>query len=570
MANDKGVAEGQSQENDDKADNARGKIQTESEPGCGEVPPETITTTSANASTSTRTSRGGAKPRVTGPKFATRRSQAARAELEKAEAARKAAEAAEAAKRARKEGRSRGRGVDRGRGVGRGRGGGFIGDINRPHGSGEASGPFSLGQVNWDKRDKANKPSAPGSGGGGTFFGGPVSSSGGGPGASGGSSGRNRSLRPQGGSSIVVKQEGGERGAGGGPLVAEDGGYISSDADDDAKDIARRDVDLMGYLEDKSDEEFAGMKPMRLRRHEHKERHLGIHGDSLATDMKTEVSADSAKADEVSGENPDQDFEITKEEQSYHGVYSSSENEEDPQIKPEPSDNNILPRVLPHSALPKDPPSSPESKRKGKELVKNRTDSESKKKKPTFQTADELAEYERVQEDLNVLRNELGTTAGSTDRDGDQTMGGDSATANPRDNKVYLFQFPPVLPDLLPIQVKPDPEGPSGGDAMDIDSHPAEVDDRQPADQRLPNFSSGMVGKLRIHKSGRATLDWGGTPMNLNMGTEVSFLQDIMVVDMPDTKEEGVSAEPEPGVGMSMGQVRGKFVVTPDWDKILE
>nr|POF14147.1 dna-directed rna polymerase iii subunit rpc4 [Quercus suber] len=566
MADNEDIA-GESSKTDSNNANAMPQAETQSVTSVS----ETAATTSANPSANSTITRGGVKPRVAGPRFAARRSQAARAELEKAEAARKASEAAETAKRARKEGRTRGRGGDRGRSGGRGRGGGFIGDVNRPQGSGEASGPFSLGQVSWDKRDKGNRPGVSGGVGGGTFFGGPFSSGGGGGGGGGhGRSSGTRSMRPQIGSSTVVKQEDGERGIGGDRIVVEDGGYISSDADDDAKDIARRDVDLMRYPEDQSDEESAGMKPMRLRRQEHKERNLGVNADSVAADVKNELAADSGTVDKGNGKKRDQDFEVTKEELSYHGVYSSSETEEELRIKSEPSDNDIQPLAVPEDIPPKEAPSSPESKRKTKDLIKSRTDSDSGMVKPSFQTADESAEYERAQNDLNVLRSELGTTAASVDGDGDRTMEGASATTNLRDNKVYLFQFPPILPDLSPIRVKPDPEGPSTGEAMDIDGQAVGVAERKINEQRQPNFSSGMVGKLKIHKSGRATLDWGGTPMCLNMGTEVSFLQDILVVDMPDIKEEDQTAEPEPGIGMSMGQVRGKFVVTPDWEGLVD
>jgi len=105
------------------------------------------------------------------------------------------------------------------------------------------------------------------------------------------------------------------------------------------------------------------------------------------------------------------------------------------------------------------------------------------------------------------------------------------------------------------------------------DDDPVVTDSSGPRVQKLP---SGAVGKLRIHKSGKATLDWGGTKLSVGMGGEVGFLQDIVVLGLPDKKvgAEGAegAAEKEdagPGWAMGMGQVKGKFVVTPDWSDVL-
>ena len=61
------------------------------------------------------------------------------------------------------------------------------------------------------------------------------------------------------------------------------------------------------------------------------------------------------------------------------------------------------------------------------------------------------------------------------------------------------------------------------------------------------------------------------------MGTEASFLQDVIIADLKREGKEGGEAGKEGGkeeqvvggTAMGMGQVKGKFVVTPDWGKIL-
>jgi DNA-directed RNA polymerase III subunit RPC4 len=117
---------------------------------------------------------------------------------------------------------------------------------------------------------------------------------------------------------------------------------------------------------------------------------------------------------------------------------------------------------------------------------------------------------------------------------------------------------------------------------MDIDGVPQP---NLPNDNNKPTLPTGHVGKLRIHKSGKATLDWGGTPLLLGMGADATFLQNVLIASVPEKKpviaagddgskekgkrKEGEEEQMDPAVGMGMGQVRGKFVVTPDWDEIL-
>jgi len=165
-----------------------------------------------------------------------------------------------------------------------------------------------------------------------------------------------------------------------------------------------------------------------------------------------------------------------------------------------------------------------------------------------------------------------------------------------RTDRVYLFQFPPILPSLAPQTVKPEPQSPtlskkipaatSSSSAIDIDATPASTTTTKPAaasaipesaGQMHSPFPSGLVGKLRVHASGRTTLDWGGTSLQVGMGTDVQFLQDAVVAKFNDKsdvqgakgKEEEQDESAYGGEVMGLGQVRGKFVVTPDWEEIV-
>lgn len=84
------------------------------------------------------------------------------------------------------------------------------------------------------------------------------------------------------------------------------------------------------------------------------------------------------------------------------------------------------------------------------------------------------------------------------------------------------------------------------------------------SDWQLP---AGRVGKLNVHASGRVSMDWGGISFELDRATAVDFLQEALIVSTPPSAEE-VDAEDDKRV-WAMGQLSGKFTVTPDWSKML-
>ncbi|KAI7344072.1 hypothetical protein D0862_14946 [Hortaea werneckii] len=565
--------------------------------------------TTAGRGASSQRGRGG-KPIIAKPKFAGRRSQAGRAEAEKAEAERKKAEldarAKEEAAKARREGRFRGRGGADGR-PHRGRGrGGYVGESERqPKPDAVASGPFSSGQVNQMDLGKrrAMGSSSAGGGSGGFGFGGGGGGWSGGVGSGGGRSGGGSGGRSMGG----VKMEPGSGEVELMPQVKqEEGEYVSSDEDEAEQGMGRLNIDELGVIDLTAEEEedpSRGFAPVRLKREEHKERTVGVNVGEAEKEDEKEKQGKEKTSEKRKGKQKQRpkDVEITGESEKYHGAYSSSEDE--PVIKAEPTEDDERPDAPPAEAAeneshPQEPPSSPETKRKAKEKIKTGSRSAKAPTRPAYQTQEEIDEWNRQQDDLRILHSELGTLAvpppQPTDQDGDAAMtdGQQPAVEDKRADKVYLFQFPPVVPDLNPIKVKPDPEtAPSGaeGETMEVDpttssaqgpqikKDPAPtISEQPPSTPRPPHLASGAVGKLRIHRSGKATLDWGGTALSVAMGTEASFLQDVVIASLPEHKGDvngegngGGGVNEETGVAMAMGQVKGKFVVTPDWGEIL-
>jgi DNA-directed RNA polymerase III subunit RPC4 len=374
-----------------------------------------------------------------------------------------------------------------------------------------------------------------------------------------------------------------------------------------------------------------GLKPVRLHREEHKERVTLVN-----TEPTIKIQSDSEEEfptiDELrSSRAPPKDKE-------FKGTY---QDDEATRIKAEP-DMEI---ELPYHGTPPPPESkgpakdltySPEYKRKSKDQgessaidldgkadgsvakvkkdKKGRRLSKMKDKKPVIQTEEDRAEYERHLEDVAILANELGGLQGnlgaqSQDANGDVAMeDGDLEYRDKKEGRLYLFQFPPVLPELYnPTNAKPKTKAEiraekenekaekdvqmSGMSAkakgktkerIDLtrdatvvkveeevvlgpDGTPKKEEEKRKRDEVV--HEEGWIGKLVVRESGKVELCWGGTNLVVGRGVDAGFLTTGVMVDMIEKGPPGGGA-PE-GKALSMGKVMGKFVVTPDWEKMV-
>jgi len=559
------------------------------------------------------------------PKAVVRRSKAERDALEKAEQQRKReretaaaheAAAAEAARRAQygitHDSRRGGRG-DRGDRGGGGRGGraGYMGRV-RP------------GVV-------TRAPVIKSSGGSG-YSGGGWGGMGRGGGASGSSSG--------------VKREPGVKRESDADIAMlgikhdyDDGGYVSSDPEDKGD---RLNIDMINLVsEDEEEDEETGEKtkvrrrridtvfPIRPERKEHKERTVGVSNDaSSAAAAALRKQAEEATKDgktfdkalaevtataEKKGKARLKDVEVTGSSRKWKGVWQpdvDSDEEDLVRVKQEPEDDTTMFGVDPAG------PSNTSGKDQEQDMpdatadlltedipnqdvkvkVEKRRSSQRAIQKPTFQSAEEEREWQKQQDDLQTIRTELGEITLVSKPDA-PAQTDNAETEEPhvqaetdqlqdrRQDAVYLFQFPPILPDLeapyvkkepISPEVRPKDKKPVVGDTANSAIKVEDIDDLAPdshtSNSRQPKLAAGKAGKLRIHKSGRATLTWGGTVMELNMGSTASFLQStIMTKVEPKKAEDGDAGPPKMygGKAVSFGQIRGKLVVTPDWTDIL-
>lgn len=239
----------------------------------------------------------------------------------------------------------------------------------------------------------------------------------------------------------------------------------------------------------------------------------------------------------------------------------------------------------PVATVKKDPPSSPEQSKRLSKKVDNRV----KDAKTIVETVEERAERLRMSGDIDKLREEF--LSSNCVSDGDVVMDhGDNQTETHHTghDRMFLFQLPPLVPQLFDsttkaslddaqdVHVKAEPEI----SATAMEAEPGQKDNEKVKDEPPPTvftsastvserFPQGLVGKLSIHKSGKVTLDWGGTDMEVRYGTEVDFLQNVVCVEsheLPDVTD--VETQERIGKAYALGQVEKKMVLVPDWGKL--
>ncbi|KAF5846390.1 hypothetical protein GGP41_003831 [Bipolaris sorokiniana] len=445
--------------------------------------------------------------------------------------------------------------------------------------SGVASGPFSLGSSREGTKNNPNR--------GHSGFG-------------AGSGSRAERIKNEDGGYAGSSRSGGGGGSGGSSYMKrEDGGLVSSDDENDIN-LPRKDIDL---IEISSDEDEANDKsvptqrpartalPVRIGRKEHQERTFGIN-----TEASSEASAKILEQAESSGQSlttaatdqasrgskaKSKDVEITGSRKQFKGVWNDPE-DSDVAVKTEPTsdDENMADAEqvglsnAPAQPVEKEEPQSPDAERKPK--IKRKSIAE-----PILQTDEDRAEWARFQSNLRHIRAELGPEeVPPVDGTGDVAMAdAGSAEKRPtvRDNNVYLFQIPPLMPEVEPPSVKkeasdaqppPPPVQASGKADAKVKVEEGSFSDPNAKTKEGVRFGSGLVGKLRVHKSGRTTLDWGGTSFELTPGNRSNFLQEVASVEI---RPENQRAAPEDaGDAISLGRVKGKFVVVPNWAKMLD
>jgi DNA-directed RNA polymerase III subunit RPC4 len=380
--------------------------------------------------------------------------------------------------------------------------------------------------------------------------------------------------------------------------------HINLDSDDD--DEYDTSKNGKGKMPSRSRTERA-LRPVRIARHEHEERVISVN-------MESSSSRAAELRDKAEKEKVAKDSEKTRTDE--------------PRIKPDPEDEDtVMAGDIPHadddgflptqsvrvrSALSQSP-----TKRRTADLRSSQPvpspEPEIPDPRSLLHTKEEIDEYDRHMEDLSYIRELLvpppskkkATPEAQTEGASETPAADASTTAEGHDaekqteeeeeesylsGKLFLMQFPPMTPNLHIVGTETNEQQPAaapqnqnqikreGGDEVEIVETTQPTAMPQEKDIITANkpwsLPAGRVGKLNVHKSGRVTLDWGGISMELDRGAPVGFAQEAVIVSPPvnpnaDAEEDDPEADQSENRVWSMGEVAGKFTVTPNWDEML-
>ncbi|KAI1390736.1 RNA polymerase III RPC4-domain-containing protein [Hypoxylon trugodes] len=156
----------------------------------------------------------------------------------------------------------------------------------------------------------------------------------------------------------------------------------------------------------------------------------------------------------------------------------------------------------------------------------------------------------------------------------EENEGEDEKKLQEKDDLLFLFQLPPILPPLVrPTDdtngqtAIPNPisrESSSGAPGSKIKPEDGVEKEKEWNPWATLPPEGGLIGKMNVRKSGKVEFDWGGTKLDLGVGTETSFLTTAMMVEQNIDLQ---NPEKSTGVACGMGEIMNKFVLVPIWDE---
>jgi DNA-directed RNA polymerase III subunit RPC4 len=206
---------------------------------------------------------------------------------------------------------------------------------------------------------------------------------------------------------------------------------------------------------------------------------------------------------------------------------------------------------------------------------------EEEQEEEKVQPKEELETEEDIMLDnLRILTEELGLSAVEVDGEGNEVP----APRN-KDGRLYLFQFPPVMPPLrvvagnggAPLSVPSTGTATPSGITIKSDPDAAAAAAAATGTAGIPSAADlatmpskgGFVGNLTVRRSGRVELDWGGTPLEIDPGMAMSFVTTAVIVEQTGERPGG-GLHGEASLGgeaYGMGKIMGRFVAAPVWSE---
>ncbi|ANB14151.1 Rpc53p [Sugiyamaella lignohabitans] len=270
--------------------------------------------------------------------------------------------------------------------------------------------------------------------------------------------------------------------------------------------------------------------------------------------------------EEEEEDDEDEENEQTGSGSIKHEDEVDSEGNFQPKVKSEPTDDYTEAAKL-------------LAAKKNKKKSSN-SDNKAKRSEAAIFQEEQLRELRRMTHDHKVIAKEFnmdGKQKSTSPTGEDSELDG----LEEIEKRLYFFQFPIVMPQLIPREThdnrpnektEPSPEEEEDDDLIVVDEKlktppstatTTTASMKPSVEPETANSSSsviegdlpeGLIGKLRLHRSGKLTMVVGNITMDVSQGTECSFLQDVVVMD-PDDKNAYL-----------IGQVSKKMVLSPELD----
>jgi DNA-directed RNA polymerase III subunit RPC4 len=294
-----------------------------------------------------------------------------------------------------------------------------------------------------------------------------------------------------------------------------------SDEDSVSEDdgVQKVDVNKMNEVLIIDDDEFDAFAPIRIDRKQHVDRGLQINPKASGVYIKKEET--DGWSQRRKGKQR-ADVEILGSERRWMGVY---QDDNDVTIKQETADDSDIAETQPRIPRSREPESQINIKARRKRI---------EQKPSTFSTDDDKQEWERWEAEQLGIARLLGNQ--SILEDMDEAHDHQAAVTKEREDGACLIQLPPFLATLIDeskATVKPSTED---------------------QEETRPPFQPGLVGKLRVYKSGKTSFDWGGIGLEMKKGMTAERYQNVVMI----TEDEAIS----------LSNVGDKFIVTPDLDEM--
>ncbi|KAI0834718.1 RNA polymerase III RPC4-domain-containing protein [Hypoxylon sp. FL0890] len=340
----------------------------------------------------------------------------------------------------------------------------------------------------------------------------------------------------------------------------------------------RLDIDLLngftGSAEDGKPSHFnqrsTGTLPVGLLRTEHEEEEVKVK-----TTAELEAEEQQASDDEdlfVSQATKDlRDIGIQGDSEVWHAAPKSQVKvKTEPGMEPETMDIDMA--DIPEAVQIKTPP-SPELKKKPVVSEDSAAIAQKKRKEKAAKDTEFLQTIQDLHYQLETL-----TFKPPTDKEEDSEAEAEAAEEEPhlqpKDDQMFLFQLPPILPPL--IKTTDDENGEAGAASLISQDNKSgatatkvKTEDGVKKEDEWNPFATlppegGLIGKINVRKSGKVEFDWGGTILSMGVGAETEFLTTAIMVEQNIDLQ---NPEASTGFACGMGPIQNKFVLAPIWDE---